>query len=153
MNLYEIDREILGCVDMETGEIIDDGRLDRLQMEKEKKIENIACWYKNLKAEEGAIDSEIKNLNARKVAAGNQAERLKEYLSGYLDGEKFKTARISISYRKSESVVIEDTSNIPTEYLVTKEPEPSKTKIKEAIKGGLTVPGAHIEQKQNIQIK
>ena len=68
MNLYEIDTEILGCVDMETGEIIDDGRLDRLQMEKEKKIENIACWYKNLKAEEGAIDSEIKNLNARKVA-------------------------------------------------------------------------------------
>ena len=65
MNLYEIDTEILGCVDMETGEIIDDGRLDRLQMEKEKKIENIACWYKNLKAEEGAIDSEIKNLNAR----------------------------------------------------------------------------------------
>lgn len=46
MNLYEIDTEILGCVDMETGEIIDDGRLDRLQMEKEKKIENIACWYK-----------------------------------------------------------------------------------------------------------
>lgn len=130
MNLYEIDTEILGCVDMETGEIIDDGRLDRLQMEKEKKIENIACWYKNLKAEEGAIDSEIKNLNARKVAAGNQAERLKEYLSGYLDGEKFKTARISISYRKSESVVIEDTSISLQNTLLPRSRNRAKPKLK-----------------------
>lgn len=38
MNLYEIDTEILGCVDMETGEIIDDGRLDRLQMERKRRL-------------------------------------------------------------------------------------------------------------------
>ena len=41
MNLYEIDREILACIDYETGEILDSQRLEMLEMEKEKKIENI----------------------------------------------------------------------------------------------------------------
>lgn len=31
-NLYEINEEILNCVDMETGEIIDTERLEQLQL-------------------------------------------------------------------------------------------------------------------------
>lgn len=37
MNLYEIDQEIMNCVDMETGEIIDPARLDELQMDRDIK--------------------------------------------------------------------------------------------------------------------
>ena len=40
--LYEIDNEILACVDLETGEVIDTERLDALQMEREKKVEAVA---------------------------------------------------------------------------------------------------------------
>ena len=42
MNLYEIEKEIMSCVDMETGEIIDCEKLDALTMERYQKIENIA---------------------------------------------------------------------------------------------------------------
>ena len=42
MNLYEIENEILNCVDMETGEIVDIKKLESLQMERDQKIENIA---------------------------------------------------------------------------------------------------------------
>ena len=44
MTIFEIDEAILECVDLETGEIIDAERLDALQMERDKKIENVALW-------------------------------------------------------------------------------------------------------------
>lgn len=47
-NLYDINSEILSCIDAETGEIIDVERLQALQMEREQKVENVALWYKNL---------------------------------------------------------------------------------------------------------
>ena len=41
-SLYEINEAILDCVDMETGEIIDEERLNELQMAFDCKVENIA---------------------------------------------------------------------------------------------------------------
>lgn len=38
MNLYEIDKAILACIDPETGELIDEEALAALQMEREKKL-------------------------------------------------------------------------------------------------------------------
>ena len=49
MKLYEIDEAILNCIDLETGEIIDTEQLDKLTMEREAKLENVACWIKELK--------------------------------------------------------------------------------------------------------
>ena len=37
-SLYDIDRSIMECVDMETGEIIDPGKLESLQMERRENI-------------------------------------------------------------------------------------------------------------------
>ena len=37
-SLYEIDRSIMECVDMETGEIIDPGKLESLKMERRAKV-------------------------------------------------------------------------------------------------------------------
>ena len=42
MKLYEIDEAILNCIDTETGEIIDADQLDKLTMERDTKIENVA---------------------------------------------------------------------------------------------------------------
>ena len=44
MTIYEINEEILNCIDLETGEIIDIDKLNELQLEKDAKIENVACW-------------------------------------------------------------------------------------------------------------
>lgn len=93
MNLYEIENEILNCVDMETGEIVDIKKLESLQMERDQKIENIGCWIKNLLSDAEALKSEKENLAKRQKVAESKAASLKEYLSRYLDGEKFKSAR------------------------------------------------------------
>ena len=50
MNLYEINSQILDCIDQETGEVMDIDRLEELNMAKAEKVDNIACWVKNLEA-------------------------------------------------------------------------------------------------------
>ena len=50
MKLYEINEAILNCVDPETGEA-DVEKLDELIMMRDEKLENLALWVKDLKAE------------------------------------------------------------------------------------------------------
>lgn len=153
MNLYEIENEILNCVDMETGEIVDIEKLESLQMERDQKIENIGCWIKNLLADAKALKEEEDNLAARQKSAENKAASLKEYLSSYLNGEKFKTAKVAISYRKSDSVDISEGAVIPEEYLKYSDPTPDKIGLKAALKAGEKFPGISIVTSSNIQIK
>lgn len=153
MNLYEIDSAIMNCVDMETGEIIDMEALEDLQMERDQKIEGIGCWIKNLLADAKALKEEKDNLAARQKAAENKAASLKTFLSRYLNGEKFKTAKVTISYRKSDSVDITEGAVIPEEYLKYSEPTPDKIGLKAALKAGEEFPGISIVTSSNIQIK
>ena len=152
-NLYEINNQILDCVDMETGEIIDMDKLQELQMAFDAKVEGIACWIKNLLSEAKAIKEEKDNLAVRQRACENKAESLKEYLQTALEGQKFKTSKVSISYRKSEQVQVNDMSVLSENYLKYKEPEADKTKIKQDLKACIKIEGVCLVEKQNIQIK
>lgn len=154
MNLYEIEAEMLTCIS-EDGEVIDLEKLDALTMERNSKVSNIACWIKDLKAEAEAIKAEKQNLDKRQKVAENKAASLREYLAGFLNGEKYKDARVSISYRKSTAVQIAedmDIKRLPEEYLKVTV-EPSKTAIKEALTNGVAVEGCTLIENNNIQIR
>ena len=152
--LYEIDSEILKCVDMETGEIVDTEKLEALEIEREKKIEGVILWRKDLLAEAEAVKNEARNLSNRARALENKAEQLKSYTEYALHGEKFKTKRCTVSYRKSSSVVIDNVNLLPVEvWKDVSEDWISKSKIKDLIERGEEVKGAHIEDKQSIIIK
>lgn len=157
MNLYEIKQEfekaIEECVDMETGEIINPTRLDELNMVLTDKQENVALYIKNLSAEVKAIDEEAKNLTNRKRVLNNKVEGLKKYLADNLEGHKFETAKVVVSFRKSEQLEINSTEHIPTEYLISQEPKIDKVALKKSIKQGAVINGVQIITKQNIQIK
>ncbi len=158
MNLYEIDHEILGCVDMETGEIVNVDALNALEMERGAKIENIALWIKNLLSDAEQIKAEMDALAKREKSARNKAENLKKYLSGYLNGSKFSTSKVAISFRNSTSVEVSDINKIMSlddanSYLKYSEPMPDKVAIKNAIKSGVQIPGCSLVEKSNIQIK
>lgn len=157
MNLYEIKQEfekaIEECVDMETGEIINPTRLDELNMVLTDKRENVALYIKNLSAEAKAIDEEAKNLTNRKRVLNNKVEGLKKYLADNLEGHKFETAKVVVSFRKSEQLEINSTEHIPTEYLISQEPKIDKVALKKSIKQGAVINGVQIITKQNIQIK
>lgn len=166
MTLYEIDNEIrafldkmLDAVDEETGEIIDidPAELEQLNEAREQKIENIALYIKNLEADAKAIKEEEKNLKERRERAEKKADRLRDLLAMSMTnaGEtKFNTARCAVSFRASKSVVITDLDLIDEAYVKkTIDIKPDKTAIKKAIEAGEDIEGAHIEEKQNIQVK
>lgn len=152
--LYEIDNEILGCVDLETGEIIDEERLEALEMERDAKIEGIILWRKDLMAEAEAVKTEGKKLYDRAKACENKAEQLKRYIEHALEGNKFKTERCSVSYRSTKSIVIDNPLVLNEKFLKPLDEKWfSKDAIKAAIESGENVIGAHQEEKQSIIIK
>ena len=153
MTIYEIDQAIMNCVDLETGEIIDMEQLDKLQMERDAKIENVACWIKELKAEAEALNAEKQAFAKRQKVAENKMESLKKWLAYALNGQAFKATRASVSFRKSQAVEIADIYKLDENYLRYKEPEADKTAIKEAIKAGKTVAGATLVENTSVIIK
>lgn len=152
-NLYEIDRKITSLVDEETGEILDFEAFEQLQLELETKKENIALWCKNLRADIEMFKAEKKLFEDKIERAEKKMEGLKNYLLTFLDGEKFKTARVSCSFRETESVDVTDISDIPNRYLKYSEPTVDKLAIKAAIKGGKEISGARIVKKSSLIIK
>lgn len=153
-SLYEIDMEIMSCIDPETGEVIDYERLDALNMERGRKIEGVACWIKNLLSDAEAIKAEKQVLEDREAKCRKKADDLKNWLTAVLGGEKFSTAKCAVSFRKSETVEVEDVSLIPADLLRVKTTvEPNKTAIKALLKDGQGVIGCRLVENQNVQIK
>ena len=153
-NLYEIDQGILECLDLETGEVIDPERLESLQMARDQKIENVACWIKNLLSDAEAIKAEKEALAKRQVAALAKAEQLKEWLANALGGQKFSSAKCAVSFRRSEAVEVADIALIPASLLRVKTSvEPNKAAIKALLKDGQEVVGCCLTENYNINIK
>lgn len=162
MTLYEIDEEIqelLSEVDPETGELITDyAALDALLMEREAKIENIVLFIKNLSSDVRELKAEEAALAERRKKAEKKAERLREYVSHALGGEKFQTPRCCVSFRKSTALELgEGFTEWAKEHANTllryKEPEPDKTAIKAALAGGAEIPDAKLVQNTTMTIK
>lgn len=156
MTLYELTSAMNNfdlIIDEETGEILNADELDSLEMERDEKIENIGLWIKNLLSDAEELKRERDNLGRREQACKKKAERLKEYLAMNLNGEKFKTSRLDIGWRRSESVEIENENLIPDEWKIPQEPKIDKAGIKKAIKDGQEVSGAVIVEKNNIQVR
>lgn len=89
-NLYEIDEKILecmaNCIDPDTGEIIDSEQLEALKMERQTKLENVALYIKNLKADAAMYKAEKQAFAERQAAAEKRAESLSEWLKKHLTG-------------------------------------------------------------------
>lgn len=153
-SLYEIDKSILECVDPETGEIFDPERLENLFMDRQKKIENIALWVKNLESDAKAFKAEKEAFADREKKALAKAEQLKKYLARVLVGEKFSTGKCAVSFRRSERVEVFDDALVPKKYLTKKVTfAPDKNAIKDRLKGGHKVGGCRLLENLNAQIK
>ena len=156
MTLYQINEQIQKAIELgfdpETGEILDASALEQLQMDRDVKIENICLYIKDLTAEAKALADEAKALSERKERSAKKAESLKNYLQAMLDGQKWKSSKAAVSYRKTQSVVVDDINALKPEFLRVKT-EPDKTAIKEVLKAGFDVAGAHLEERQSMSIK
>lgn len=159
-SLYDIDQQILDCIDPETGEIIDVERLEQLQIDRNAKIENVALWVKNLTADVNAYKAEKDSFAKKEKQAKAKIESLKKWLTAALNGQSMNTTRVNVSFRKSKAVEIYDpdffawcTVNGRNDLLNWDDPKPNKTAIKHELERGEEIDGAEIVEKQNIQIK
>lgn len=154
MTLYEIDAAMLACVDQETGEIIDTEALDALQMEREAKVEGVALWIKEEAAMAEALKQEKKNIDARIASHENRRESLTKYLLAATGGQKFETARVKVSFRKTKAVTITDEKALPEQFWRTKTIlEPDKVNIRKLLDAGQHVEGATLEERTSTIIK
>lgn len=132
--------------------------LESLSGDLELKAQNVAAMVRVIEADASAVKQWAKDANERAKAMEARAERLRDYLSQTLEScgiEKIEGPGIRISWRKSSAVVIDEQGLIPAQYMRQPEPPPpapDKKAIGDAIKAGQEVPGAHIEQRRNLQI-
>lgn len=132
--------------------------LDSINDALEDKADNIAAWIDDLtnaaKRKKAKAD-EWKNSAKEDLKKANS---LKQYLIQELTHagkKKMETDRFLLSTRNNApSTIIEDETLIPDVFKTTKVTETvDKTAIKEAIKLGEDVPGAHLQSSQSITIK
>lgn len=150
--LYEINEQIAGLVDPETGEIADFEAFEKLNLDLDTKIKNIALWIVNLRSDAEQLEEQEKKFRDRKTAAKNKAESLKNLLDGFLSGEKRSYPEVVISYLKSERVTVDDDAKLDDRFLRIRT-EIDKAALKDALKHGESIEGARLEVKNNIQIK
>lgn len=169
MTIYDIDARIAALsneaeddmlIDEETGELMTVAQaLDALRMEREEKIENVACWVKNLIAEADAIKGEETNLAKRRKTAETKAANLKAWLIAALtreDGttDRLKTARVAVSVKRNPPSTVVDDALLPSSYKVAKITyQADKDLIKRELLAGGEVPGAHLEYGRSVMIK
>ena len=160
-----IERELAAFYDPETGEVLDGVTPESmaetvalLAADYDLKIDSIASEIKNLKAEAQDIKDEKMNLAKRQGVVERRMEHMKGLLAYLLGGEKWKNGKHSISYRKSDKLIMDDEDSLREWCKVNgrgflKEPEMMLGDIKIAIRNGENIPFAHIEDFNNIQIR
>lgn len=162
--LYEVDKaidQLIECGfawDEETGEVLfDESDLDALEVELRDKLEACGAWMKNQRSLAKAIREEEKALADRRKAI----ERRLEWMDGYVlrslskfEGGRLETPKVALSTRKSTRVVVDSEEDLPAEFVQLVETvKADKTAIGKAIKAGEDVPGAHVEEKLNLQVR
>lgn len=169
MNLYEIDKRINDtiefCCDLETGELLDDEMLENtlndLELSKEEKLTNIAKYIKNLTSDAKALQEEKLKFAKRQRVTENKIKRLKKYIDDFIrntqgkdfNNFKFKDVNNTISYRKSQSLEIDDIDKINEDFLKVEKTVRDKKELTKALKNGLNIDGCHLEEKYSLQIK
>lgn len=154
MKLFEINEAIANIIDFETGEILDSEAYENLKMERKDKLTNIALLYKNMASDAKQLKELEKEYSERRKRCEKTAEWCKETLARELAGDKFEDEkkRFSISWRKSEKLIILDEKAISDEWIKT-EIKYDVAGMKSAMKSGEAVSGVELIQNQSIQIK
>ena len=170
MKLYEIDmsiEEICALLEPnENGELPENcdelfEKLKDLEMERQKKLENVAKYVLNTRAEAVALKEEENRLSKRRKVLENKEKRLLTYLDNACQRQKTKLGIATLSYRSSKRVEITDNakaqeflkSNGHDECIHYYPSEIYKDEVKELIEKGTQVPGVQIVSVLNASLR
>lgn len=161
-SLYHISQEMAEIKEIliqNDGELTDDleHKLVITEKELEEKSANYGIVIKDYSLEIEALDNAIQDLQQRKQKRLKAQQALKDKIANAMQEfglKKVETPIVTLSFRKSTSVQIDDEDAISSEFVKTKITSSiSKTEIKKALEAGKAVTGARIIEKQNLIIK
>ena len=151
-------------INEETGELIElsdeetNKLLDELANQEVEKIDNIAYAFNHADAEIAFLKEQERRIADRRRAIQNNNERFREYIKNvfiFNKIEKIKGKVHTLSLRKSKRVIIdcepEELSATYVNEITTWQPD--KKLIKEHLKDGVAVEGAHIEENTTLNIR
>lgn len=162
MKLYEIPEEYRKVlegvqVDEETGEILGTDALVEFAGDLNETIKNTGLYLFELDSEAQQIDAQIKRLKARKDGMKRRADTLKNLMLDAMTSSGLKEVSdplVTVYLRKSTATIVDNMELIPKDLLRVKvETSPDLVAISKTIKSGIEVPGAHLEERQNVNIK
>lgn len=151
-------RDSLGHIDPETGELVETYAESRALFEQKA----VACvaYAKDEAANIEAAEAMLKQMTEKVRARKERLARFKTYMAECMKATgitevKHETGLFSakLYIGRDESIVIEEGATFPPELCADpRPPEPSKTKIKAAIKAGEPVAGASLVRKDRLTI-
>ena len=162
MKLYEIPEEYRKVlegvqVDEETGEILGTDALVEFAGDLNETIKNTGLYLFELDSEAQQIDAQIKRLKVRKDGMKRRADTLKNLMLDAMTSSGLKKVSdplVTVYLRKSTATIVDNMELIPKDLLRVKvETSPDLVAISKTIKSGIEVPGAHLEERQNVNIK
>lgn len=165
--LFDIDKDIEHliekCIDPETGEFLMvqyEAEMELLQEERDRKLENVMLYVKELGNFIADCDTEVARIDKEKKNAQKHRDSLLGWLAFQLDGKKFQTPRVKASFRKSETVELDDdfcqyAYDIGMyEFLIRKETVTAdKKKIKDFLKNGGQLEHCKLVEKNNLTVR
>ena len=159
VSLYELKAQWMELLSlMEEGEDPEmiQNTLEGIECEIEEKADNYARIIASLSSDIDGIVKEIARLQDKKRVLENHVAYLKGNLQDamILTGkEKFKTELFSFNLQNNPaSVVIDDPTSIPSEFLIPQEPKVDKKAIKEYLKDN-EASWSHLETNRSLRIR
>jgi hypothetical protein len=163
MNLYQHQElaRFESYIDAETGEVNIEA-FNNAQIALRDKQEAVVCYLKNEGARIDLLDGAIKELQARKKAMELRHDNLKQYLIVNMQQNRITeiSANNSTFVAKLRNnppkLIIDDAGKIPANlyvYPVAPKPYPDNAAIKEMLKSGEIIEGAHLESGVSLIIK
>jgi seryl-tRNA synthetase len=127
----------------ETGEVIDNSEelkalFENLSDDINNKLDGAMYVIKELEANSNTLKDEAKRLNARAKTNDNSIVRLKDMIKSLVslqEGKKIKTLKFNFAVATTESLTIDDESQVPSDY-INFTPKVDKAQLKKDIKNG-----------------
>lgn len=155
---YREAAEKLSDLDLDEQTIAD--TLEGMSGELEVKATNVAFFARNLESLAASIKEAEAGMAARRKALENRAARMRDYLLNCMQlagVQKIEGPYFKLAQRENPpAVIIDEPGLIPAEFMRQPDPPPpapDKTAIKEALKAGTEVPGAHLARGVRLEIK
>lgn len=159
-SLYNISKEAIELASqLEEGELTPElqNALSINQNELEEKAINYAYAVKSIESDIDIISEEIARLTALKKAKTSAVDKMKDAVLNAMQIygiEKVTSPTLSLSVRRSESVIVPMQDFLNPKFLTVKNVyTPDKIAIKKAIESGQKVEGAFIKENYSLQIK